>query len=815
MRSLISRLRQTIRPLFKSPGFTITAILILGLGIGANTAIFSLINGALLKPLPYPHAERLVQLFQPFRNFDRFSFDYPDYLDYRAGQHTFAGLTALINDDFNLAGRGEPQRISGLYVTGDFFQLLGRPFIIGRPFGQAEDEPEAAAVVVVSERLWRTQFHADPNLIGGYITLNGRSFQVIGVTPAQANESAKTDVYVPLSHSVYFGTWLTIQRGSHNFSCIGRLKEGVTLQQAQADLEVIRQNLADRYPKTDQAFGIRAVPYLDSVMTDYTATLWLLEAAVACLLLITCANVANLLLARAQERRREVNIRAALGASRLRLVIELLRESSLLAAGGAVIGVLLAAWAVAAIRTFAPPDVARFQEIELDGGVLVFVLLVTGLTALLSGLFPALINSQANLSSALKQEGDRGGTGGRERHRGQAVLVAGQVALTAVLLIGAGLLIRSFQALQNTPLGFNPDRVLTADVYLADSKYSTNAACQAFFDAMLASLKRQPGVTAVALNSNPPFVGTNGNGFGIAGQPDPDVSQLPIAEAQWVTPDYFRTVGITLLQGRLFSDQDNHDKENVAIINEALAQRYFPGQDPLGQQLHDLNDIGGSGLKRNFFTIVGVVRDVQHNNPESQQTPFQIYYPYAQTLLPTPLNWGSLAIRTTNDPRVLIPALGKLVAALDPNLPIANVSAFDDVVARSFATKRMATVVVSLFSGTALLLAAVGLYGILSYSVAQRKREIGVRLALGAQSTSILQLVVSQGLRVVGIGLVIGIIAALALSQLISSILYKVSATDPLSIVTGVLVLAVVALIACVLPAFRATRIDPITALRE
>ena len=815
MRSLISRLPRILRPLIKSPGFTITAILILGLGIGANTAIFSLINGALLKPLPYPHPERLVQLFQPFRNFDRFSFDYPDYLDYRAGQHTFAGLTALINDDFNLAGRGDPRRISGLYVTGDFFRLLGRPFIIGRPFGQAEDEPEARPVVVVSEHLWRTQFQADPKLIGSSITLNGRSFQVIGVTPAQANESAKVDAYVPLSHSVYFGTWLTIQRGSHNFSCIGRLKEGVTLQQAQADLEVIRQNLAGRYPETDKAFGIRAVPYLDSVMTDYTATLWLMEAAVACLLLITCANVANLLLARAQERRREVNIRAALGASRLRLVIELLRESSLLATCGAVIGLLLAAWALDAIRTFAPPDVARFQEVQLDGGVLVFVLIVTGLTALLSGLFPALINSHANLSSALKQEGDRGGTGGRERHRGQAVLVAGQVALTAVLLIGAGLLTRSFQALQSTPLGFNPDHVLTADVYLADSKYSTSAACQAFFDALLASVKRQPGVTAVGLNSNPPFLSTTANGFGVAGQPDPELSQIPVAEAQWVTPDYFKTVAVKLLHGRLFSDQDDQDEEKVVIINESLAQRYFPGQDPLGKQLHDLNDIGGSGLKRNFFTIVGVAGDLQHNNPESQQTPFQIYYPYSQSLLPTPLNFGSLAIRTENDPRALIPALGKLITALDANLPIANVSLFDDVVARSFATKRMATVVVSLFSGTALLLAAVGLYGILSYSVAQRKREIGVRLALGAQSTSILQLVVERGLRVVGIGLLIGIVAALALSQLISSILYKVSATDPLSIITGVLVLALVALIACVLPALRATRIDPITALRD
>jgi putative ABC transport system permease protein len=802
-------------PLVKSPGFAITAILILGVGIGANTAVFSLINSTLLNPLPYPHPERLVQLFQPFRNFDRFSLDYPDYLDFRSSQRAFEGLTAFVNDDFNLAGRGEPQRISGLYVSGEFFGLLGRPFIIGRPFSENEDKADGPGVAVVSEHLWRTQFHADPNVLGTNIILNGKSFQVVGVTPAQANESAKVDVYVPLSHSSYFGTWITEQRGSHNFSCLGRLKEGVTLQQGQADLEVIRQNLVARYPVTNKSFGVRVVPYLDSVMGDYAATLWLLEAAVVCLLVITCANVANLLLARGQERRREVSIRAALGASRLGLVLQLLRESVLLAFGGAVIGVFIAAWVLNAIRRFAPSDVTRFQDVGLDGGVLVFVVIITGFTAVLSGLLPALIKSQANLGSALKKEGDRGGTAGRERHRGQALLVGGQVALTTVLLIGAGLLARSFQALQSTPLGFSPDHVLTGDIYLADTKYSTQASCQALFDALLASVKKLPGVTAVGLNSDPPFVGSTNDAFGIAGQPDPDSSQLPVAESQWVTPDYFRAVGISISQGRLFSDQDTQTSEKVVVINVSLAQRFFPGQNPIGKQLTDLHDIGGSGLKRNFYTVVGVVGDVQHNSPETQQTPFQTYYPYAQVQLPTPLNWGSLAIRTKNDPRALIPDLGKLVAAIDPNLPIANVSPFNDLIARSFATKRLATVVVTLFSGAALVLAAVGLYGILSYSVTQRKREIGVRLALGARSSSILHLVLEQGLRVVAIGLAIGIIAALALSQLISTILYGVSATDPFSISIGVLILALAALAACALPAFYATQIDPITALRE
>ena len=815
MRSLISHLRHTIRLLVRTPGFTITAILILGLGIGANTAIFSLINGVLLKPLPYPHPERLVQLFQPFRNFDRVRLSYPDYLDFSANQHSFDALAVYRQDDFNLSGRGDPVRISGLYVSGTFFRLLGRPFLIGHPFGEAEEKPDAPGVVVISEHLWRTRFHSDANLIGTSLSLNGRRFQVIGVTPAQANESVPVDLYVPLGQSPYFGTLTTTARGSHNFSCIGRVKEGSSLHEAQADLEVIRQNLAARYPDTNKAFGIRLVPYLDSAMTDYSTTLWLLEAAVACLLLITCANVANLLLARARERRREISIRAALGASRWRLIIQLLLESSVLAATGGVIGLLFSGWVLDVIRSLAPPDIARFQEVSLDAGALVFVLIITLLTALFSGLFPALVNSEINLASALKQEGDRGGTAGCDRHRAQAFLVAGQVALTSVLLVGAGLLARSFQALQSTPLGFNTNHVLTADIFLSDQKYAAQADCQSFFDALLARIRRLPGVTAASVNTGLPFSASgNITGFGVAGEPDADLSQVPVLEQEYISPDYFKTVGIPLLKGRLFSDQDSADKEKVVIISKSLAERYFPGQDPIGKQIHDLFDL--VGLKRNFYTIVGVVGNVQYDNPESQQTPFEAYYPPTQNpLLTSPVNGGTLVIHTESDPRSLVAPLAKIVADTDPNLPLYNVGLFDDLVAKSFATKRLATVVVSLFSGAALLLAAVGLYGVLSYSVAQRRREIGVRMALGAQSTSILQLVVKQGLTVVGIGLLIGLVATLALSHLISGILYGVSATDLVSISLSVLMLGFAALIACVLPALRAIRINPITALRE
>jgi putative ABC transport system permease protein len=817
MRSLISHLRHTLRLFVKSPGFTVTAIAILGLGIGANTAIFSLVEAVLLKPLPYPHSEQLMQIFQPFRDFDQDDVDYPDYLDFKANQHSFQDLAVFRNDDFNFAGRGDPERIRGLYVSGAFFRVLGRQFLAGRPIGEAEDRPDAPGVVVVSEHLWRTRFHGDPNLVGASLSLDGKSLQVIGITPAQADETAKVDLYVPLSQSPYFGTVSMTQRLGHDYSCLGRLKPDASLQEAKADLELIQQNLVTLYPKTDLGFRVRLVPYLDMAMGSYSATIWLVEVAVACLLLITCANVANLLLARAQERRKELSIRAALGANRGRLMVQLLLESSMLALSGGAIGLLIGCWTLDAIKALAPQDISRFQEVNLDAGALLFVVSVTLVTALLSGLFPALVNSKTNLTSALKQEGGRGGTAGRERHRSQAALVTAQVALTSVLLIGTGLLVRSFQALQHIPLGFETDHILIADLYLTDAKYSNQAKCQALFDRLLADVTRLPGVISAGLNSALPFLPSSPansmDGFWIAGQPEPEQSQLPAWQVQFVSPDYFRTVGITLLRGRTFTDQDGPNKAKVLIISQSVADRFFPGQDPIGKQTYDFND--RLGLTKDFYTIVGVVRNVQYDDPALQATPFQAYYPYAQNALPNPINFGTLIIHTQGDPRLLIAPVQKLVADIDPNLPMSNTGLFGDLVAKSFAIRRLAAVVVSFFSGTALLLAAVGLYGVLSYSVSQKKREIGVRMALGAQSTSILGLIIQQGLRIVGVGLVIGLATALALSGLIAGILYGVSAIDPVSIAMSVCALCFTALVACFLPAFRASRINPITALRE
>ncbi|MBV9875225.1 MAG: ABC transporter permease [Verrucomicrobia bacterium] len=816
MRSLVSYLRHTIRRLVNSPGFMITAILVLGLGIGGNATIYSVIEAVLLKPLPYSHPEQLVQVYQAFRSFDRLPVDYPDYVDIKAGQLSFQDMALSLNDDFTLTGHGHPELISGSYVSGSFFQLFSRPMLIGRPIEVTDDRPDAPQVVVVSEHFWRTRFHGDPNAIGASLALNGSSFQIIGVTPSVASESAKIDLYVPLNQSRFYGTLEMTQRGNHDYACFGRLKEGATLESAKAELEVIQQNLATRYIQ-DQGFGIRAVSYLDTVIGSYSGSLWLVEAAVACLLLITCANVATLLLVRAQERAREMSVRAALGANRRRLIAQLLIENAVLAFAGGLAGLAAAAWSLQAIRTLAPDEFARFQEVRLDAGALIFVLMITLLTAALSGLFPALVNSRTNLASALKQGGERGGTAGRARNRGQAVLVAGQVALTAMLLVSAGLMARSFQVLQHTPLGFDAVNRLTADLYLTDAKYSDQTAYRQFFDNLLERAKALPGVVSVGLNSALPFMPSspagNLDGFWISGRPEPPQSQLPAWQIQFISPDYFQSMGVPLIRGRTFTNQDGPEKEKVVIISQSVAQSFFPDQDPIGKQIYDFHD--RVGLKRNFYTVVGVVGSVQYDNPESQPTPYQCYYPYAQNTEPNRINFATLVIHARNNPSLVIEPLRTVVADLDPSLAVSNVGRLDDLVGRSFAVRQLASVVVGAFSAVALLLAAVGLYGVLSYSVSQKKRELGVRIALGAQATSILALVVNQGLKIVGIGLLIGLVTALALSGLIAGMLYGVSAMDPVSIAVSVLGLGLTALIACLLPAFRASRIDPIKALRE
>jgi putative ABC transport system permease protein len=576
---------------------------------------------------------------------------------------------------------------------------------------------------------------------------------------------------------------------------------------------VIQGNLIAMYPATDAGYGIRIAPYLEGVVSDYSETVWLLEAAVACLLLITCANVGNLLLARAQERFREVSIRAALGASRSRLAVQLITESILLSVGGAIIGVGIAAWSLQAIKNADSSDIPRIQEVTIDGGSLVFILMTIALTALASGLFPAWTGSKINLASALNHENERAGTGSA-RQRSQAILVAVQVALSCLLLTGAGLLMRSLQAIQSVSLGFRTDHILTAEVYLADAKYPTQAACNVFLDKLLEKGQQLPGVISVALVNDLPFSGGFGmNAFGIVGQPDPPLKDMPISRSQIVSLDYFRTLGIPLLRGRLFNYQDGPEKEKVIVVTDQFAARFFPGQDPIGKQIHDVNSIG---REPNVYAIVGVVPVIQHDRPDFPRAPYQVYFLYSQSpYAPWITNDFTLLLHTRDDPLALVDALRQSIAGIDPNLPVTSIYPFDQVIYDSFASRRLQMTLVVVFSVSALVLAVVGLYGVLSYSVSLRKRELGVRIALGAQASDILGLIVGQGLKIAGVGLMVGLISALILNHLIEWTLFGISAADPISFGASVLVLVAAALIACLLPALRATRIDPIRALRE
>ena len=813
MRSLATHLRQTIRLLLRSPGFTITAIVILGLGIGANTAIFSLINGVLLRPLPNPQSDRLVRIYQPIKDTDHLNMAYSDYVDFLADQHTLKDLSLLYHGDFQIVGSGEPERVGGAYVTGNFFTVLGRPLLLGRGFGEKEDA-NASYVAVLSDRLWSARFHRDPKVIGSSINLNGHVFEVIGVTPDQVTKAEKIDLYLPFSLNPRYAE-VKSRRSGHMFDCFGRLKDGVTLQQAQTDFEVIAHNLQVKYPDTNASFGIRLVPLLDSVVGNYSATLWLLGGAVVCLLLITCANTANLLLARAQERTKEMMVRAALGASRKQLLIQLLSESLVLAIFGGVFGLLISRWTVVFIKWLDPGQINRLQTITIDGASLIFVFVLTLVSALLFGLLPALVISRSNLASALQEEGGRTGTAGRERQRSQSILVIGQVALASVLLMGAGLLLRSFLALQSFPLGFNSHDVLVADIFLVNTKYQNGSKRRAFFDALLDKVRHLPGITEAGLNDGLPFHWNDYESLCIAGQPMLDTAQLPWMQHQIVSPGYFRVLGIPLLRGRFFDERDQEGAEDVVIINQAIAEHYFPGQDPIGKQLDDLGNLFGK--TRHLTTIVGVVASVEHEDPEVQQTPFEAYFPYMQRAggFGEIEDAEALVLRTSGNPESRVSALQKAVAAIDPDLPLANVRTYDDLINSSFTPKRLSVIVVSLFSAVALLLAAIGLYAVLSYSVSLRIREIGVRMALGAAPSNIIQLVTRQGLKIVGAGLILGILTGIIAAHFIASTLYGVTATDPVALATSALVLGLAALLACLLPAFRATRIDPITALRE
>jgi putative ABC transport system permease protein len=809
----MNNLRYALRLLWKSPAFSIIAIATLALGIGANTAIFSVVNAVLLRPLPYPEPDRLYQLSETRPEFGEMSVAYPNYLDWRAAQHTFDDLSVYRRDDFNLTGNGEPETLHGAFVTASYFKVIGLAPKLGRVFSERDDLSGGANVVVLSEALWRRRFGADPGIIGRVLTLNFISYEVVGVMPATLTNPRNIDLYAPFGYYAQM-RYLT-QRDSHYAGLFGiaRLKKGVSIAQAQAEFGVISQGLEKQYPNSNAGNGVKFTQLLENTVGEYRETLWLLLGAVGFVLLIACANLASLQLARAAGRRKEIAVRAALGASRGRLLSQLLAESVLMAVIGGGLGLLLAVWGVDAVRALSPKDIPRFQQVRVDGVVLAFAALVSLGTGLLFGFFPAWKISRGDLNSAL-QEAGRGGTAGPGRQRSQALLVIGQVALACVLLTGAGLLLKSFAALQNVRLGFDPGHVLAIQIKLPGLKYRGNpngpAEMAALYRRLLEQIAGLPGVRAVALSDNAPF-GSGGGAqiaFAITGRPDPKPGEEPLAEEQEVSPDYFKAMGMALLRGRAFDAGDSLNKPSVVIIDEAFARKFFPGQNPLGQQINNLV----RDRPRTQFTVVGVVPTALHDDLATAEPKLvQAYFPTAQY----PDVQNTLLVRSAGDPLALASAVRNAVLALDPDQPIFDVRSMDDRLAESLATRRLSVILVALFSGLALALAVIGIYGTLAYAVTQRTREIGIRLALGAQRAVVFRLILRRGMSLVGIGLGVGLAAALVFGRLLANFLYGVGARDPLTLAFVVFVLAAAALLACLLPARRATQVDPMVTLRS
>ena len=824
MDRLLPTLRYTIRSLLRSPGFAIACVLILGFGIGLNTAIFSLINAVILKPLPYPNPDRLVRVSQPYKNDLSMAFDYPDFVETVAAQHSFESLAVADGEVIDLSGNGQPEHLEADFVSPSMFKVSGLPAVVGRVFTEQEDIPNGPFLAVLSEHFWRTRFQSDPKIIGKNLTLSDHSFQVIGVVPTQVCDwGPPADIYAPANTLAPLGflpTWggsgtngsgyPLANREVHRFFCAGRLKAGISVAEARADLEVIQKNLLARYPDTNRGYGLLATPMLDSMVQDYAVTIWLLGAAVSCLLLISCANVANLHFARGLQLRREMIIRAALGATRWRLIGQLLLETICLSILGGILGLLIALGSTATMKWLSPPDSFRFQELSVDLNAMVFVFGAVLLTALVSGLLPAWSLSGVSLVPALKDEGDRAGTRGPQTQRTQSALVCAQVALACVLLIGAGLLIRSFQAAQKTPLGFNPHHLLTIRVMLNSQKYETDGVqTRAFWDALIAKIRRLPGVIEAGMSDCPPlniFDSEILKPFTVDGQPELDPGRQPNLVWQQISSNLFRTMQVPILQGRDVNSQDTVDKQSVVIVDESLVQYYFPNQSPLGKGI-TLHDWEGN----RDCTIIGVVPHLRYKSPGQAENIFQAYFPYSQW----DYDGEFLILRSELDPGALVPAVREAVESIDPRVPIFDVNTYDDLVAQKLVTRKLSMLLVSLFSGAALFLSAIGLYGILAYAVGQRTREIGIRVALGARPGDILRLITEQGLKIVGVGLIVGLLASLILVRFIEGILYGVSGTDPFSLCAAIIVLGLAALVACLLPALRATRINPITALRE
>jgi putative ABC transport system permease protein len=812
METLLQDLRYGIRMLIKRPGFTFVAVIALALGIGANTAIFSVINAVLLRPLPFAEPERLVNLWEtrPSRGITQNPASYPNFADWRDQNDVFERVAAFNSTDFTLTGDDNPARLGSAIVSADLFPLLGVQAATGRVFTPEDDKNGAPLTVILSHTLWKQRYNSDPNIVGSSMTLDSKSYTVIGVMPEGFQFPVQNDpveLWTTYANALTptDGSTIADQRGAHFLQVIARLKPGVTIEQARAAMATFGTRLSEKYPDSNTDWGATANLTHDDLVGDVWLALLTLMGAVGCVLLIACTNVASLLLARATTRHKEMAIRAALGASRKRIRRQLLTESIVLSLAGGAPGLLIALWGMDALVAASGDQLPRAAQIGLDMRVLVFTLLVSIITGVLFGLVPAIHSSKTDLNEALK-EGGRGTSEGGRRNFLRSVLVTVEVAFAVVLLIGAGLCLRSLWRLQSVDTGITSRNVITFDLGVPEVKY--NPAKQSEFYRQLQSrLAALPGVEAASAVMPLPLGNSSMSiSFEIDGQPLPP-GQHPSSAYRTVSLDYFRAMGIRLVKGRDFNEHDTYDAPAVIIINEAYAERFFPGEDPIGKRVRPGMSVEPG--KKPWREIVGVVGNVRFRGLKKDFAP-EYYVPESQM----PMDSMTLVVKTASDPHGIVSAVREEVRNMDKDLPLYNIQTMDQYLSAAAAQPRLITLLLVIFAGLALALTAIGLYGVMSYSVAQRTHEIGIRMALGARPTDVLRLVVKQGMTLAGIGVGIGLITAFLATRLMASLLFGISAEDPLTFAAIALIIAGVALVACFVPARRATKVDPMVALR-
>ncbi|MBA2503690.1 MAG: ABC transporter permease [Pyrinomonadaceae bacterium] len=812
MKTLLQDLRYGLRILLSKPGFTAVAVLTLALGIGANTMIFSVINALLLRPLPFREANRIVSLAETAQNGDITPVSPANFSDWRAQSQSFDNLAAFEFDSFNLTETGQPENISGAWTSAELFRVLGVEAALGRTLSFDDEKPDAERVVVLTDGLWQRRFGADQNIIGRQVKLDGIDrpqaggvYTVVGVLPRNFwFVSGQFDVWIP--HRLT--PEQVVNRAARSQQVVARLKPGVPIAQAQAEMQSIARRLAEEYPKTNEQRGVSVVSLQERLMGEFGAAMFILLGAVCFVLLIACANVASLLLARAAARQKEIAIRAALGANRFQIVRQLLTESVLLATLGGLAGLLLAVWSLDLVVALIPSEAQTFipggaQTIKADWRVLCFTLGVSTITGIVFGLAPALAATKPNLNELLKEGGSS--MQGPRRQRLRSVLVVAEVALSLMLLISAGLMMKSLLQLHRAELGFNADRVLKVEIPLSPGKYPESRQKTAFYDQLLERVAALPGVESVSISNNYPLRLPNRTLFVIEGRPTPSRDNMPAASDIAISPDYFETLGVSFRVGRPFNGRDAAGSQPVGIINETAARRFWPDENPVGKRLR----LGNLESQSPWLEIVGVVPDVRQELNGEPIFP-ALYRPFAQS----PLNFAWLLVRTASEPTNSVAAIRHEIETIDKDQPISGIAPMPQVIAEAAWGNRLVTFLLGVFGVVALALAAMGIYGVIAYSVVQRTYEIGVRIALGAQPRDALRLIVKQGLLLTLIGTGIGLGGALAFTQVLSSLLLGVSATDSTTFIVVPLLLIGVALLACYIPARRAAKVDPMVALR-